>query len=482
MHQPQTPPRNPGRLVLIGAGPTSLGAAWRLEELGFENYVILEQGDVAGGLSRSIVDDHGFTWDLGGHVQFSHYSYYDRVLDDVLKDQWLWHERESWVWMRDRFIPYPFQYNVHRLDEADQQRIVRDLEALQQQHAAAEASSGGIDLNRPRDFGSWMQRTFGEALCDVFMRPYNLKVWGYPGEAMGCQWIGERVAIPDVERVKRNIATREDDVSWGPNNRFRFPLRGGTGAIWSAVASRIPADRFRFSSKVNRIDLEAQRVTLDDGEDATFDAALSTMPIDQLIQRAASVPGDVRDAASGFKHSSTHVLGFGLRGGKPDSLAKKCWMYFPESQSPYYRITVFSHYSPHNAPEGCWSLMAEVCESPDRPVEMARLMDWAWQAMKNDKLVTDETECISRWHTWLAYGYPTPFLERDALLRKVQPHLRAHHVYSRGRFGGWKYEVSNQDHAFMQGVEWANHMLLGEDEVTYFDPARANSGAFKQDA
>ena len=84
------------RIVIIGAGPTGLGAAWRLNELGHANWLLLEQGTEAGGLSASVVDDKGFTWDLGGHVQFSHYDYFDRLMDDLLgPDGWLSHERES---------------------------------------------------------------------------------------------------------------------------------------------------------------------------------------------------------------------------------------------------------------------------------------------------------------------------------------------------------------------------------------------------
>jgi len=120
---------SPGRILILGAGPTGLGAAWRLQELGYHDYQILEQSSEAGGLASSFVDHYGFTWDVGGHVQFSHYAYYDDVLDLALGDAWLYHQRESWVWMRERFIPYPFQNNIHRLDPADCARALRGMEA-----------------------------------------------------------------------------------------------------------------------------------------------------------------------------------------------------------------------------------------------------------------------------------------------------------------------------------------------------------------
>ena len=88
---------DPGRVLIIGAGPTGLGAAYRLHELGVGDFIVIEAEATPGGLAASYVDSQGFTWDMGGHVQFSHYAYYDRVLDQALGGRWLWHERESWI-------------------------------------------------------------------------------------------------------------------------------------------------------------------------------------------------------------------------------------------------------------------------------------------------------------------------------------------------------------------------------------------------
>ena len=53
------------KIVVIGSGPCGLGAAWRLQELGHEDFTVLEAAPVAGGLSITATDENGFLWDMG---------------------------------------------------------------------------------------------------------------------------------------------------------------------------------------------------------------------------------------------------------------------------------------------------------------------------------------------------------------------------------------------------------------------------------
>jgi hypothetical protein len=68
-----------------------------------------------------------------------------------------------------------------------------------------------------------------------------------------------------------------------------------------------------------------------------------------------------------------------------------------------------------------------------------------------------------------------PTLDRDDILGEVLPRLRDLGIYSRGRFGAWKYEVGNQDQSFMQGVEAVEHILRGHRELTLEEPDLVNS-------
>ena len=64
--------REDREILIVGAGPTGLGAAWRLAKEDRADWLLCEAEPAAGGLAASVTDEHGFTWDLGGHVQFSH--------------------------------------------------------------------------------------------------------------------------------------------------------------------------------------------------------------------------------------------------------------------------------------------------------------------------------------------------------------------------------------------------------------------------
>lgn len=454
------------QIIILGAGPTGLGAANRLEQHGYRDWTLFEATGHAGGLASSVVDEEGFTWDLGGHVQFSHYEYFDDLMARLLaRDEWLYHDRESWVWIRDRFVPYPFQLNLRHLPEKERTECVLGLENL----------VSNPPQSPPRDLGQWIDQTFGAGLARIFMRPYNFKVWAYPPEDLDWNWVGDRVAVVDLERVKRNICEGKDDVSWGPNNQFRFPKHGGTGVVWRRLSDRLPRDKQHFHMRLIGLTTRDQRLQFENGTMVEYQNLISSIPLDELVHMS-DLEQKWRDLASQLRYSSTHVFGVGLRGQPHPSLRTKCWIYFPEENCPFYRVTVFSNYSPHNVPDisRYWSLMAEVSESTKKLVDLNCLGDQVRKGLVATGLIPSEETIHHTWHRRLDHGYPTPFLRRNEILTELRAVLEERNIYSRGRFGAWLYEVSNQDHSVAQGVECVDRLLDSGEEITINYPALVN--------
>lgn len=305
---------------------------------------------------------------------------------------------------------------------------------------------------------------------------------------MQCEWLGERVAAPPLKLVISNALNKKVAGNWGPNATFRFPAHGGTGGIWKAVAKTLPSERFTFNTSVQRIEGKNKIAHLSDGSSVKYRTMISTMPLDEIVKIVDETDEDTRKTGSELIFSSTHVIGIGLRGVLPPRIGDKCWLYFPEPDSPFYRATIFSNYSPNNCPQSdvklrtlqtadpslsknvdCqnaregpyWSIMLEVSESYKKPVNHDTLIADCIQGLINTSMCQPEDEVVTVYHRKFYHGYPTPSLQREAQLKKLLPNLKDNYgIWSRGRFGAYRYEVANQDHSFMQGVEAVDGILL----------------------
>jgi protoporphyrinogen oxidase len=451
-------PAGEPRILIIGGGPTGLGAAYRLKELGYTNFHLYERSGHIGGLASSFTDEKGFTWDIGGHVMFSHYKYYDECFEKLMGDDYQLNMRECWVRMFNSWVPYPFQNNIRHLPKEVTYECLSGL---------VKAQAKG-DHKSAKNFREFIDKVFGEGIAKHFMLPYNFKVWAHPAEMMNKEWIGERVAVLDVDRAIKNVVMGTDDFGWGPNNQFKFPLFGGTGEFYRRFGKPLEG-HYTLSRPMDFINMTRKEVRFKDGGIEKYDILITAVPLDKLCNDFidGEMPREIKKSAAGLRHSGGHMVGIGIKQPCPST---KSWMYFPEDNCPFYRVTYLSNYSPYMTPDNAthYSLLTETSYSEFKPVDRERIVEETIQGLINAGMITEEDrkDIVDTWHYEADYSYPTPSVERDEILAKVIPYLESYDIYSRGRFGMWKYEVANTDHTLMQGVELVNRLLLGEPETT----------------
>ncbi|MBD5634108.1 MAG: hypothetical protein IAI49_06480 [Candidatus Eremiobacteraeota bacterium] len=119
-------------------------------------------------------------------------------------------------------------------------------------------------------------------------------------------------------------------------------------------------------------------------------------------------------------------------------------------------------------------MLCEISARPEVKLDLEASATTILHRLRAQGLVPESSTVVSQWTAAMTHGYPVPFIGRDALLQDINASLWARGILSRGRFGGWKYEVSNQDHTFMQGVEAIDFLLADRAETTYCLPQAVN--------
>lgn len=415
--------------LIVGAGPTGIGAAWACENQGLK-YLLVEAAANAGGLASTISHD-GYRWDLGGHVIHSHFPDFDTAI------------RQSGVRMLNvqktgtvlvggnQFVPTPVQQQLDRIPS-------------------------DIRPGSPADnLAQYYLNEMGQELYESFFYPLSIKMWAHPPEEMDHAWTSLRSGSrnPTVPRVGLR-------TSPGTAEAFPYP-EAGSGSIWEGLAARLDPGAQRYGVRLTALDLQGQIARFDGVPDVRYGRLISTIPLDRLCGIASDEPG--RQLGRELAHTKVALFGFGFRGPIPESLAGKTYIYCASEAVYWYRATILSNYSAAMAPVGCWNILFECGSSVPTPMaEMEAAADSCLHSLAG--LGVNLEQLDRRWSRFLAYGYPVPMLGRDATLREILSAFEARNVWSRGRFGGWRYESCNQDYSFAQGVE---AIVSGKDDVLW---------------
>lgn len=426
-------------VLIIGAGPTGLGAARRAAELGL-SHLVVETHAGPGGMAASVTDPNGFTWDLGGHVLHSHFDHFDKALADTgvpMREV----RRNGWVWIDGELVRTPIQQQLSELP---------------------------TDLlpDAPADtLLDYYRNHCGADLTERFFRPFTEKMWAAPLDLIDHEWTSLRNGS-----AERNVPVlKVADGSVPPVITFPYP-EGGTGRLWEAIAGQLDGGRVVYGTSVHSVDTARRCAVLSNGEQVRFQECVSSMPLPRLIDAIGHPDRFAERAQDELRYCETFVIGLGFDGEPPPALADKSWLYCPDPGVAWQRATMLSNYDPGNAGTGRWSVLFEVGRSDFRVVSDEDARRSVRDSVR--RLGADLTQLVDQWDQVVPMGYPVPTLGRDELLHEIDGFLVRHGIRSRGRFGGWRYESCNQDYSWAQGVQAIDAALTGADEDAYWHPER----------
>ncbi|UCF81567.1 MAG: FAD-dependent oxidoreductase [Acidobacteriota bacterium] len=410
-------------VLVLGGGLTGLATAYFLR--GRRECVVCERESAPGGLARSVRCGK-FTFDLTGHLLHMRRPENRALVKRLLRGNWVHVERRSSVFSHGALTPYPFQANLHGLPPEVVRECLLSFVGARQAKRSPEAP-------KKKSFKAWARETFGDGIARHFMIPYNEKLWRTDLDALTADWVSWSVPRPSLEDVVRG-ALGIGKKQFGYNPTFLYPREGGVGAFSTALARRV--DGLRLGACVRAIDLRRRKVRFANGDTATYNCLVSTMPLPRLVGRACGVPQALQRLGGKLRFVNVLNFNLGLRGKKR---CESHWVYFPEKEFVFYRVGFPSNFAPALAPRGHSTAYVEVSyRSGERP----RVRD----------LYRRVVEGLKRWGAVKREGdiamvdarrIEPAYVLFDGARREAVERLRAffdkHGVASLGRYGQWDY-------------------------------------------
>ncbi len=362
------------RVVVLGAGPAGVGAAYRLREDERADVIVLEQRDAVGGNAGSF-ELHGQRVDYGSHRL--HPACDPEILADIrrmLGNELVRRPRHGRIRLRGRWIHFPLKPFdlLLRLDRGFAVGALGD--------AARRLATRGE--GNDETFASVLRRRLGPTICDDFYFPYARKIWGREPDELSAIQAHRRVAANSIAKLARKVLGQLPGVKPVGFSHFYYPTHG-YGAISEAYADtarRLGAE-IRLGHRVTKVERQADRwlvraetnrgtpagaatATVAAAEEIEADYVWSTLPITILARAASPAPPDnVLAAADSIRYRSMILVYLTLG---VDRYTEFDAHYFPGEEVAMTRLSEPKIYAAQGVPAGRTTLCAELpCAADD---------------------------------------------------------------------------------------------------------------------
>ncbi|MFO0839387.1 MAG: FAD-dependent oxidoreductase [Phycisphaerae bacterium] len=378
---------NPTTIVILGGGPTGVGAAWQLHQQQRGHAVLIErQGDVGGNSGGFELES--IPCDFGSHRL--HPACKPRIMADLralLGEDLLDRPRHGRIRLRGRWIHFPLKPIdlIAHLPPSFALGVAGD--------SARKMVFRGAN-HTDETFASVLERGLGRTICRDFYFPYAVKLWGLPPEQLSPIQARRRVAAGSLGKMLRKVLSAVPGLKPPGAGRFFYP-RGGFGQISRRImdAARHAGAQIRLNSIVRSVTLGSPHHVEIEGPDGVQSIEArhvwSTIPVTLLAKMLnPAPPAEIVEAARQM-HYRAMVLVYLVLG--VDQYSEFDAHYFPEAEVFLSRMSEPKNYSARREPVNRTVLCGEVpCEVGDEVwnADEAALGERMMNALKRCELPT----------------------------------------------------------------------------------------------
>lgn len=279
------------KIAILGGGLSAVSLAYFMQDdEQIEEITILEKEDDIGGLCRSIHKD-GYTYDIGPHILFSKDKEMLQLMLDVTA-QTNRRRRSNQIIHKGNYVQYPFENDLSKLPPEDLEYCIT---------AFRNNPYENYDAHNMLQF---FLKTFGEGITNLYLRPYNEKIWKHDPSFMDTQMV-ERIPKPTDEEIMRSAAGETVD-GYVHQLYFDYPKTGGIEAVVRGFAERLN-DKcvILLNQDIESVHREGGRYAIKTQEE-TFEAdqVVSTIPVQELTNLYMDAADHIGENVRDLKYNS----------------------------------------------------------------------------------------------------------------------------------------------------------------------------------
>ncbi len=497
------------KVIVIGAGPAGLTAAYKLLEDKNNEYevIILEESDDIGGISKT-VKYNGNRMDIGGHRFFSKdqevMDFWENLMpiqgENSFDDEKLGREkplkqggpnpqeqdnvmlvrtRVSRIYYLKKFFDYPISLKLQTFTNMG---FIRTLKA-------GFSYLKSIFIKKKEDsLENFYINRFGKVLYSMFFEKYTEKLWGRHPKEISADWGAQRVKGVSISAVVKDAFSKifkskkkKEEVETSLIEQFWYP-KYGPGQLWETLAEKIEKNGGKilkgYSVKKLKIENNTVKSVVCDikGVEVILEADIfiSTMPVKDLVAgfTGIEVPQNMKDIAQGLPYVDFQTVGVLVKKVKLENKTKMktlgnivpdCWIYVQEPEVKMLRLQIFNNWSPYlvkDAENTVWIGLEYTCIENDKYWNMSdkEFSEFAINELASMNLI-DKEDVLDSHREKIKKAYPAYFDTYENMDKLIEYLNTFNNLYCIGRNGQHRY--NNMDHSMATAFEAVKNIKEG---------------------
>ena len=494
------------KVVIIGAGPAGLTAAYELLKSGKDySVVILEETDVIGGISQT-VKYNGNRMDIGGHRFFSKDkrvvewwnnimpmqgapSFDDKLLgrerelanngpDPEKEDKvMLLRQRVSRIYYKKKFFDYPITMKP---------QTFINMGALSTMMAGCSYIKASVKKLPEDNLERIYINRFGKVLYSMFFEGYTEKLWGRHPSQISADWGAQRVKGLSIRAVLHDMMQKltnkkgKGEVETSLIEEFSYP-KLGPGQLWETAAEEVEKMGGKIMKNCSVFSIKQEGSTVksvkysENGEEKTLDCdiLISTMPVRDLVKGLNAVPEDIQRIANGLPYRDFVTVGLLLdklnlknrtKIKTLNDIVPDCWIYVQDTGVKLGRIQFFNNWSPYmveDVENKVWIGLEYFCEEGDEfwNMDENECVNFAVGELKKMGVIGEDNVVYDAHRERVKKAYPAYFDTYNEFDKVVEYLSDISNMYCIGRNGQHRY--NNMDHSMVTAFEAVDNIITG---------------------